>query len=262
MFSWNVILFVGVSFIVARWIPFLAWKELQRRTDVALSPLHGKCGQKEICVISMPQRGCRSCHKKLFSTCVAVQVVAASAAGVMGYTVADLVKAAIGVVLIWVLLLLSLTDLWAGLIPNRFTYTGILLFATWRGFVQPQRFVQYAFAFMLTLIGMMVVSWITRGLGGGDVKLLAMSAWLIGGPQVLVAFFLATAIGTGYVGWRWMRHRPIRPGEPFPFAPHLACGIFIAYIWGDGLLDWYWTGLNGMEWLTFTRVSSIFSMST
>jgi prepilin signal peptidase PulO-like enzyme (type II secretory pathway) len=248
VFHWHMILFVGVSFIVARCIPCLAWKELQRRTDVAFSPTHAKCRQQEICVTAMPDQRCRFCQKRVACACITVPIVAACAAAVISYTQADFVQATIGVVLVWVLLLLSLTDLWAGLIPNRFTYTAMLFFAGLRMFVQPQQFGSYAFAFVLTLVGMMAVSWITRGLGGGDVKMLAMSAWLIGGPQVLIAFFVAITIGTGYVGWRWMRPRPLRRGEPFPFAPHLACGIFIAYIWGDELLAWYGTGLNGVEW--------------
>src|SRR5581483_10260405 len=95
-----------------------------------------------------------------------------------------------------------------------------------------------------TMVGFMIISRITRGLGGGDVKLLAMSAWLIDFSHLLIAFFLATAIGTAYIGWRWIRHRPIRFGEPFPFAPHLACGIFITYTWGDPLLHWYMTWLD------------------
>jgi leader peptidase (prepilin peptidase)/N-methyltransferase len=65
-----------------------------------------------------------------------------------------------------------------------------------------------------------------EGVGGGDVKLLAACAFLLGWPQALPAVLLASVFG---VAWGLVR-RTCRPGDAFPWAPSIALACWVAML--------------------------------
>ena len=76
------------------------------------------------------------------------------------------------------------------------------------------------------------------GMGGGDVKLIAMIGAFVGWQAVLVTIILSAFCGAvcglalillGLKGWR----------DPVPFGPFLAVGGITAMLWGEALLAWY-----------------------
>ena len=80
------------------------------------------------------------------------------------------------------------------------------------------------------------------GMGGGDVKLIAMIGAFVGWQAVLVTIILSAFCGAisgltlillGFKGRR----------DPVPFGPFLAVGGIAAMLWGDALVAWYgrWT---------------------
>lgn len=80
------------------------------------------------------------------------------------------------------------------------------------------------------------------GMGGGDVKLIAMIGAFVGWQAVLVTIILSAFCGalSGLtlilLGLRGRR-------DPVPFGPFLAVGGIAAMLWGEALLAWYghWT---------------------
>jgi leader peptidase (prepilin peptidase)/N-methyltransferase len=77
-----------------------------------------------------------------------------------------------------------------------------------------------------------------EGMGGGDIKLLAMIGAMIGWQGILFTLFAASAIGT-LAGLLLM----VRSGKgmklAIPFGPFLAMGATIYLFFGDGLIAWY-----------------------
>ena len=77
-----------------------------------------------------------------------------------------------------------------------------------------------------------------EGMGGGDIKLLAMIGAFVGWKGVLLTVFLSSAIGT-FCGLLVM----IRSGKnmklAIPFGPFLAIGAMIHIFFGNELIFWY-----------------------
>ena len=77
-----------------------------------------------------------------------------------------------------------------------------------------------------------------EGMGGGDVKLLAMIGAFLGWKAVILTIFLSSLIGS-IVGVLIM----ILKGKNFkyaiPFGPFLSLGAILALFWGKRIVDWY-----------------------
>lgn len=239
MDSWSFWLIGAVSIMVARWLPVVAWRSLAGRPDKPeLAWPCDQCKGERMGEQDFLQWN-PCCRKKVSALQTGVQAVAGLSIWVFSVERGVTVETWIHLFLFWYLIILSLTDYWAGLIPNLFTFSGVILFFLLRMIFHPQPFTNYLLAFLCALGGLLIIGRISGGLGGGDAKLLAMAAWVIGWPHVLTAFWLATASACLYIGWRALRRQPIKAGQPFPFGPHLALGIYFACLWGDRLLYWY-----------------------
>jgi leader peptidase (prepilin peptidase)/N-methyltransferase len=82
-----------------------------------------------------------------------------------------------------------------------------------------------------------------EGMGGGDIKLLAMMGAIIGWKGVLFTIFMASAVGT-VVGMLVMLKTRTSMKLKVPFGPFLAIGA-IAYIFlGPQLMAWYFNLLR------------------
>jgi len=76
------------------------------------------------------------------------------------------------------------------------------------------------------------------GLGGGDVKLIAMIGAFVGWQAVLVTIILSAFCGA--VGGLTLILLGLKGRrEPIPFGPFLALGGIAAMLWGEAMLAWY-----------------------
>ncbi|MBA4550211.1 A24 family peptidase [Thermoactinomyces vulgaris] len=150
-------------------------------------------------------------------------------------------------VLVWLLLVIALTDIWFFLIPDVVTYSGFFLFMSWRFFMDGTHVPVYLTGGFFITSGLSLVSWISRGLGWGDVKLVAMASWVIEWPQLLLSIWLATLSSMLHVTGRLQTRGRAAIREPLPFGPHLAVGMILSLLCGDMLRDWY-----GEQFLQFS----------
>lgn len=95
------------------------------------------------------------------------------------------------------------------------------------------------------LIGMVIVSvpylilaLITQGIGGGDVKLIAAAGLVLGATNTVLAFIISTLIG-GIYGVYVLLSKKHSAKDPIPFGPYLCIGIFIAYLYGPTIINFY-----------------------
>jgi leader peptidase (prepilin peptidase)/N-methyltransferase len=77
-----------------------------------------------------------------------------------------------------------------------------------------------------------------EGMGGGDIKLLAMIGAFLGWRGVLVTLIVGSLTGA-VVGTSLILARRAESRIPIPFGPFLALGAVCALVFGDQLIEWY-----------------------
>jgi len=77
-----------------------------------------------------------------------------------------------------------------------------------------------------------------EGMGGGDIKLLAMIGAFLGWKAIIFTVFVGSAVGTVVgvaVALRTQRGRKMA----VPFGPFLSLGALLFLFWGQGIINWY-----------------------
>ncbi|MGD9416500.1 MAG: A24 family peptidase, partial [Desulfobacterales bacterium] len=82
-----------------------------------------------------------------------------------------------------------------------------------------------------------------EGMGGGDIKLLAMMGALIGWKGVLFTIFAASAVGT-LAGLAVLLKTGKTMKLKIPFGPFLAIGAIAFIFFGPQLITWYFNLLR------------------
>lgn len=77
-----------------------------------------------------------------------------------------------------------------------------------------------------------------EGMGGGDIKLLAMIGAFLGWRAVLVTVMVGSLTGA-LVGGARVAFGRAGSEVPIPFGPFLALGALVALLFGEALIDWY-----------------------
>jgi len=142
-------------------------------------------------------------------------------------------------VLAFALVVVVFTDLESGIIPNAVTYPGIaagVVLNAVLGMWLPALLAAAGAAFVFLAIAVLS----RGGMGGGDVKLAAMIGAFLGGPAVIVALFLAVALGA-VAGIILIALRLRTRKQTIPFGPALAAGALIAVFASNELVRWYLT---------------------
>ena len=82
-----------------------------------------------------------------------------------------------------------------------------------------------------------------RGIGGGDIKLMAATGLLLGWQLNIIAFLLGCVLGS-IIHLTLMAMK--KADRVLAFGPYLSMGVYIAMIWGERLVSWYLS-----MWATF-----------
>ncbi len=88
------------------------------------------------------------------------------------------------------------------------------------------------------LYGMLYVVSRRRWVGFGDVKLGVGLGWLLGWKLAAETVFLANTLGLVAILPGLLMGKLSRTSH-IPFGPFLIAAGFVAFLWGEGLLDWY-----------------------
>ena len=91
------------------------------------------------------------------------------------------------------------------------------------------------FAVSLLLLIILLVSK-GRGIGGGDVKLMAAAGLFLGWKYVILAFILGCAYGSVI---HIIRMKVSGEGKVLAMGPYLSMGIFTALVCGENIIGWY-----------------------
>jgi leader peptidase (prepilin peptidase) / N-methyltransferase len=151
----------------------------------------------------------------------------------------DAGQLALGLVLCAVLVAITLTDLELRLIPNRFVLAGAIagvgiIAATDASSLGDRAIAAAASGGFLLIVALAY----PRGMGMGDVKLVAMMGIYLGkavAPALIVGFAAGALVG----GYLMLRHGAGARKRAIPFGPFLALGGIVGLWWGDEIVDWY-----------------------
>jgi leader peptidase (prepilin peptidase)/N-methyltransferase len=83
-----------------------------------------------------------------------------------------------------------------------------------------------------------------EGMGGGDIKLLAMIGAFLGWQQVLLTVIVGGLLGS-VLGVGLIAARVISRSDYIPFGPFLSLGAVVAMLFGPEILGWYGALLVG-----------------
>ena len=147
------------------------------------------------------------------------------------------------------LLTVTFIDIDHRIIPNVITLPGIpICFAA--SFALPT--INYKEALLGILIGggsLLLVAWVyslitkKEGMGGGDIKLLAMMGAIVGWQGVFFTIFLASLVGT-IAGLAAMLQSRKGMKLAVPFGPFLSIGSITYIFFGTPLIAWYFNLLG------------------
>lgn len=92
---------------------------------------------------------------------------------------------------------------------------------------------------MCIVSGLFLITYILtrkKGIGGGDIKLMAAAGLLLGWQKILLALFIGSVAGM-VIHLTLMKIEG--KSKVLAFGPYLAAGIFAAMLYGDAILTWY-----------------------
>ena len=137
------------------------------------------------------------------------------------------------------LLVITAIDLDHQIIPDRITLPGMALGLVAAAWVLPHGFVS-GLAGLLVGGGLFyLVALLSRGgMGGGDIKMIAMVGAFLGWKAVLLTIFLGALAGS-FVGLFLILFRGKNRKTPVPFGPFLSLGAAASLFWGPGIIEWY-----------------------
>jgi leader peptidase (prepilin peptidase)/N-methyltransferase len=152
------------------------------------------------------------------------------------------------------LLALTLIDIDTMTLPNALTKSGLVLglaFQGFRGFMHQGSLAEGSHYLMSGIMGAVIGIWLfdiiafggsiafgQAAMGGGDAKLAAMMGAWLSWKYLLLAGFLACALGAfvggGAIALGWLNRR-----QPMPFGPFLALGALLTIFWGRAIISTY-----------------------
>jgi leader peptidase (prepilin peptidase) / N-methyltransferase len=136
-----------------------------------------------------------------------------------------------------VLIVLTVVDLRTFEIPDSFqvVIAGLGIFRVAMDYKNWQIYIIGFFAISVFLLLLYIFSkgtWI----GGGDVKLMAVTGLILGWKLIIIAFFLGCVLGSVI---HLLRMKLSKENRVLAFGPYLSLGIFLTMLYGEQWLQWY-----------------------
>jgi len=192
---------------------------------------------------------CRSCRARIGWRYPLVEALNAAGYGFIVWRFGVIPMGLVYGALFSALIVASFIDLDHMIVPDRITLPGIALGLVAGTLLLPR--------WWDSLVGLVlgggllyVMAWISpylfgkEGMGGGDIKLLAMIGAFLGWQQVLLTVIVGGLLGS-VLGVGLIAARVISRTDYIPFGPFLSLGAVVAMLFGPEILTWYGELLAG-----------------
>lgn len=152
--------------------------------------------------------------------------------------------AALYALLFSALVVVTGTDLTHKIIPNVITIPGMAVGLLGAATVLPVGMVNSVLGLMVGGGILWLLAWLSpylfgkEGMGGGDIKLLAMVGAFLGWKPALLTIMIGSLTGS-VIGISLIALRLIKRDDYIPFGPFLVLGALLSMFFAQPLLDWY-----------------------
>jgi len=135
------------------------------------------------------------------------------------------------------LLVISVIDLKTREIPPSLNLF-ILILGIINLIINKENWKDYIIGFFAVSLFLLCILIITkgRGIGGGDIKLMAVAGLFLGAKEIVLALILGCIIGSII---HIFLMAVFKKGRELAFGPYLSLGIFIAALYGKEMINWY-----------------------
>lgn len=197
---------------------------------------------------------CRYCKEKISVRYPLMELVGGLSAVFSVYKLGFSFEALLLFYIISVLVTLSVIDQQTMEIPNGF-HIAIIIAAVLSIWFGPElSLTPRIIGFFAISVPMLLLTMLTGGFGGGDIKLMAAAGLLLGWKGVIVAFFVGIFAAAFYCIYILIyalvqiiskKSESFKDGMnaamkmPFAFGPYLSFGIVLAYLYSDTLISFY-----------------------
>lgn len=100
---------------------------------------------------------------------------------------------------------------------------------------------EYVIGFFAVSLFFLLIVWVTkgRGMGGGDVKLMAAAGLLLGWKSIILAMMIGCVLGSVIHIGKMIFIK--KKEHVLAFGPYLAAGIYLTILFGEPIIKWYLT---------------------
>jgi leader peptidase (prepilin peptidase) / N-methyltransferase len=199
---------------------------------------------------------CRSCSAGISPRYFFIELLMACLAAALYYQFGFSLAFLVGFIFVAALIVISFIDLDVRIVPDVISLPGIvtgLLFSVVARYVINDPF-ELIPSPLSALIGVLVgggfllgLAWAyeaftgVEGMGGGDIKLLAMIGAFLGWTSIPFTLFLASLTGS-IIGLGFMIGKGVGRRFALPFAPFLCLGALLYLFFGNELVQFYLPG--------------------
>jgi leader peptidase (prepilin peptidase)/N-methyltransferase len=192
---------------------------------------------------------CSACKRRISVRYPIIEATSAALALLLGTMLGAGGTLLAALVFTWALLALTMIDIDTMLLPDNITLPLLWLglFVNLFGTFAPLRDAVIGaiagYGVLWSVFWLFKLATGKEGMGYGDFKLLgALGAWL--GWQALPMIILLSSLVGAVLGIIVMYLEKRGRDIPMPFGPYLAIAGWIAMVWGDQIMNWYWATMG------------------
>jgi len=196
---------------------------------------------------------CRSCRERISPRYFAVELLMALFAAALWHWFGPSFSFFVGFVFVAALIAISFIDLDVRIVPDVISLPGIILGLVFSVmgyffFRDGSGVIPSPFSSLIGIFTgggfLLATAWVyekftgVEGMGGGDIKLLAMIGAFLGWPSIPVTLFIASVLGS-VVGITCMLITGAGRRLALPFAPFLCSGALLYLYFGNEIIEFY-----------------------
>ena len=140
------------------------------------------------------------------------------------------------------LICLSVIDLKVGIVPDSINFLIFILSIIFILVTKPN-IIYHIVGFFLISVPFFIIAVFTNGIGGGDVKLFAVTGLLLGAFHIFLAMFicclLASIVGLSLKCFN--KDYSQNNKMSIPLVPYICIGVIISALYGNFILQWYFS---------------------